>query len=118
MGKTEEKEIENVIIHEVPGNEVYAGMGRKCKWCECFFMSRYDYQLHIAAFGAKPHGSGLKHLDSLDWKQSRFDDGEWCPADKHPDLVSHCKINGKVVMGGYEYMLSANGKWLKRRRIM
>jgi hypothetical protein len=51
----------------------------------------------------------------MGWKKSLYDDSEWCPSDRDPELRSAIVKNGRVVMGGFEVWLSDNGKWLKRK---
>ena len=48
------------------------------------------------------------------WRRSGYG-GEFSSADSDRYLVDVVKKNGKVTIGSYEYSLSINGKWLKRK---
>ena len=50
------------------------------------------------------------------WMKGSYGD-EICPADSNPELARLCKIKGKSSNGLYEFTLSQNGKWIKRKHI-
>lgn len=71
--------------------------------------------VHLDAKGRHPHGNSAP-VDCT-WRKSTYDEGEWCPSDSDPTLKRAVQQNGKVVMDHFEYFLSENGKWLRRRRV-
>jgi predicted nuclease with TOPRIM domain len=52
---------------------------------------------------------------TIEWRQSKVGRGEYAPVDTVPELfVTAVKARGRLVIGGYAYVLSSNGKWLQR----
>ena len=75
-------------------------------------------RLHLKAFGTKPHRAGgedPQQAERLAWRKSSYDNGEFCSSDMDPQLKTAVLQNGKTVLGKYEYSLSGDGKWLKRK---
>jgi hypothetical protein len=95
--------------------EYYPGFGKQCDYCKCWFSNSHDMNAHLDAFGRKPHGNSAP-VDDVVWRKSSFDDSEIYPADADLKLKLAVQQNGKVVINGFEYFLTENGKWLKRKR--
>ena len=97
---------------EEPGNIHYPGLGRPCPKCKKVFVScDDDLKGHLTVC----KGSGL---NSLEWRKSDFDDGEFCSVTQDPQLLYTLEHqSSKVQVLGYEYFLSKNKKWIKRRRV-
>lgn len=87
-----------------PGVEFWAGLGKKCSHCPCFFTNSHDMKLHL------PVCKGF----NKDWHRNP-DGSEWCSSDTDPQLKQALIQNGEVVMGPCKYSLSGNGKWFYRR---
>lgn len=95
-----------VTEHLTAGNELYHGLGRPCPRCKSFFCSSHDFNAHQVV------------CDDADWKKSEFDDSYFCHVSKKPELVHACIVNGGVARNAlYEYILSKNRQWLKRKKI-
>jgi hypothetical protein len=113
---------QKIIDHIIEGITFYPGpLGKKCDYCDCYFNSDYDEFLHLQAFGRHAHGESAREpdensLEGLGWKPSDFDKGEYCAASKNMQLAQACKMKGSLKIGIYEYSVSKNGKWLKRKR--
>lgn len=89
----------------------------KCQFCNAYFNSNVDMNIHLDAYGKYLHDEEqLAKLNRIRWKPSDYDDGDICPADKDPTLARAVRENGSITLGSYNYTLSQNGKWLKRRR--
>lgn len=102
-----------VTEYKTPGNVLYFGLGKPCPACKkVWFSCSSDLKGHRNSGSCK--GSGL---GSLDWRSSNFgDDSEICASSKDPTLVQAILQQGMVHLGNYDYSLSANQKWLKRKR--
>jgi len=62
---------ETIHHPDTPGNVLYAGLGRPCPYCKCFFMNSHDYNLHLR--------DGCHALNRLGWTPSKFgDNAEVC----------------------------------------
>ena len=110
-----------IIEHHTEGITLFPGLGKKCDYCECYFANNYDEYLHLEAFGRRPHGRNPEDvdpdsLDGLDWRKSDFDDGWFTPVGKNTMLAQACKMKHRLRIGVWEYSVSKNGKWLKRRK--
>ena len=101
----------------------------KCRYCNFLAFKESDLEAHLKAFGPN-HGDQLrKYHESIDygnedaefrsglWRKGTFGDDEFCAADAVPDITRQCRIKGRVRNGLYEFSLSQNGKWLKRKHI-
>ena len=94
---------------------------KKCPYCFFSCDNRPDFikhkkDAHSSEMAQDNDTLNPKSLDNIGWRPSKYDDGEWCSRDKDPSLARACNQRGKVVIGLWEYSLSRNGKWLKRRR--
>lgn len=94
-------------MSEIHHNVLYAGMGRPCSFCKCFFMNSHDYNLHLK--------TGCQGLNRLGWAPSKYgDDGEVCSVERDVKLAAAVQQQGKITLGGFDYTLSGNGKWIVR----
>jgi hypothetical protein len=55
--------------------------------------------------------------DGKNWRKSDYDSGEILPATENQQLAHMCIIKGHVRDGLYEYSISVNKKWLKRKSV-
>jgi len=94
-----------------PGNVHYAGLGRPCPLCKKVFCV---CDSDLAAHRKVCMGSGL---NSLKWRKSDFDDSHFCSVAEDPALVMSLEHQRKLQIEGYEYSLSKNKQWIKRRRV-
>ena len=81
-----------------------AGM-LKCDLCGCCFFCNQDLSSHRATHNKLKEGI---------WRKSSYG-GEFSSADSDIYLAKVVKESGKVTIGSFEYSLSGNGKWLKRK---
>jgi hypothetical protein len=79
----------------------------KCDLCGCSFFSNQDLSSHRATHHKLKEGI---------WRKSSYG-GEFSSADSDRYLVDVVKKSGKVTIGSYEYSLSGNSKWLKRKYV-
>ena len=77
----------------------------KCDSCGCCFFSNRDLSSHRATHSV---------VNDVVWRKSSYG-GEFGSADSDRYLADVVKKSGKVTIGFYEYSLSGNGKWLKRK---
>jgi hypothetical protein len=94
-----------VIIHpSTPNLIIYAGSGRPCPICKCFFMNSHDFALHQTI------GCGLNRLN---WRPSKFgDNGKIVSANDDPKFAQTLQQQGTVTLGYSTYSLSPNKKWI------
>ncbi|MCW4008791.1 MAG: hypothetical protein NWF09_08925 [Candidatus Bathyarchaeota archaeon] len=97
----------------------------KCPFCNCFFAVAADLELHLRVFGRYVHDGvvdnchlrfeqgGLDDGDVDGWRVSRFG-GEFKLASLDPGLAGVLKRQGSVVIGGYRYRLSRDGRFIVR----
>lgn len=104
----------------------------KCPGCECMFISQVDLRSHLVAFGGsvnhvlffrklhKVVDEGEGEEDVAVWRKGKFGD-EYCLAEEDPYHVRLVKLNGGQWTADnqkcFEFKLSENGVWLKRRRL-
>ena len=51
-----------------------------------------------------------------EWWKSKKGDGEYLPADRVPTITSELrKAKAPITIGGYEFRLSRNGRWVTRK---
>ena len=93
-----------------PGNVHYPGLGRPCPLCKkVFCMSDVDLAAHRKVCA----GSGL---NALRWRKSDFDDSQICSVSEDPDLAKSLEHQTKVSVLGFDYFLTKNKLWIKRRK--
>lgn len=64
------------------------------------------------ALGSQSLNEGLNRLG---WALSKYgDDGEVCSVEKDVKLAAAVQQQGKITLGGFDYTLSGNGKWIVR----
>lgn len=89
----------------------YAGQGRKCSYCPCYFSSESDFQGHLRVCQEQRD-------ERMGWRKADSGD-EICPSSADAELVSAIKRNGgSVRLGRNEIHLSKNGRWLIRKEVM
>ena len=89
------------------GNDFEKACLLKCDLCGCYFFSNRDLSSHRATHFELKEGV---------WRKSSYS-GEFSNADSDRYLADVVKKSGKVTIGFYEYSLSGNGKWLKRKYV-
>jgi hypothetical protein len=89
------------------GNDFEKAGLLKCDLCGCYFFSNQDLSSHRATHCESKEGM---------WRKSSYG-GEFSSADSDRYLADVIKQSGKVTIGFYEYSLSGNGKWLKRKHV-
>jgi hypothetical protein len=87
------------------GNDFKKAGLLKCDLCGCCFFSNPDLSSHRATH---------YELKEVMWRKSSYG-SEFSSADSDRYLADVVKKSGKVTIGFYEYSLSGNGKWLKRK---
>jgi hypothetical protein len=102
-----EMTISDLVIAD-SGNVLFYGQGKPCAFCNCWFSSSRDYNLHRKVCPKPP-----------EWKVSSFDDMvEICRAESDSRLKATIVQNGKsLVIGDFEYSLNQKQTFIKRRRI-
>lgn len=93
------------VIHHphTPGIIIYAGAGRPCKKCGCFFQNSYDYYKHNQI------------CEDKNWRQSNFGNNrKFRPVEEDPELAQALARQGKITIGNCTYRLSQNKKWIIR----
>lgn len=79
----------------------YFGAGRKCRLCNCYFVTDEDYEAHMETH----------------WKKTHDGSGEWLPAEGDPELARMISVAGSVTRNGYKYVLIADGKIIYRKKM-
>jgi hypothetical protein len=97
-----------VTEDRTPGNILYPGLGRPCPDCKCFFMNKHDYDNHREVCPKRKANI---------WNSNQ-DGSEWCSSSKDPELKALLlQHDHKALMGGFDYALGADEKWIRRRPI-
>lgn len=105
---TELREKGQVIEHKHNGPiEIWAGLGKKCKYCECFTMNSVDYKSH--------EGTHLDYRQAKWYPSSSGDGSHYTPTDKLPLIAEIIRHSGQYEKDGFVFTISQNGKWILRR---
>jgi len=106
-------------------NEIWAGPGRKCPYCNCWFQCSDDMNSHLKAFGRFPHSvkkpNGAinsilpKDLDMMQWRKG--EQQQYCSVKMNPFLARALLLHGRMRIGLFNYSLNKNQKWIQRKRI-
>ncbi|MEM2591572.1 MAG: hypothetical protein QXI60_03205 [Thermofilaceae archaeon] len=75
----------------------YKDPGKKCPYCNCYFITNVDLESHIRA---------------IHWKKGNGYD--WMDAKEAPDIKRRIAVSGEYIEGPYKYTMK-DGKIIRRR---